>query len=215
MQQTLPFIITISRQLGCGGVYIGEALARHFGIAYADREIISQTAQKFSMHEKELLQRDEKIISAWQTFLQSITRSPDRLEHRPLPPTDKELFKAESEVLERLATERSAVIMGRCGSYVLRQHPNHVSLFLHAGEAFRVARLCESDNVLEIRAQKMIAESDKKRSEYVHQVTGRIWSDATQYDLSIRTDILGVEACAEGIIRVVERILEKKTREID
>lgn len=214
MSQNMPLIITISRQLGCGGAYIGEAIANHFGISYADRDIISQTAQKLSLHERDIAHRDEKIITAWQAFLQSITRTPDRIEHQPLPPTDKELFLAEKEVIERLATERSAVIMGRCGSFILRNHPNHISLFLHACTPFRIQRLCEDCGVSETRAQKMIVESDKKRSEYVHQFTGQIWMDATKYDLAVRTDILGVEECTEGIIRVVEKIIAKKTCEV-
>lgn len=210
MKPNMPLIITISRQLGCGGAYIGEALANHFGISYADRDIIFQTAQKLSLHEKDIAHRDEKIITAWQTFLQSITRSPDRIEHQPLPPTDKELFLAEKEVIERLATERSAVIMGRCGSFILRNHPNHISIFLHAGILFRIQRLSSDCNVSEMHAQKMIAESDKKRSGYVHQFTGQLWMDATQYDLSVKTDILGVEESAEGIIKYVEKLVAEK-----
>jgi CMP/dCMP kinase len=214
MSLNMPFIITISRQLGCGGALIGEALAKHFGISYADHEIISETAQKFSMHEIDLYQREEKIITAWQSFLQSITRCPDRVEHRPLPPTNKELFQVESEVIKRLATERSAVILGRCGSYILRQHPLHVSLFLHAGLEFRVKRLCENCNVSEARAQKMIAESDKKRSEYFHLFTGKIWTDATQYDLALRTDILGPEKTLERLIMLAEEVLARKEAKI-
>jgi len=214
MSLNMPFIITISRQLGCGGAFIGEALAKHFGISYADREIISATAQKFSMHERDLYQRDEKIITAWQSFLQSITRGPDRVEHRPLPPTDKELFKAENEVIERLATERSAVIMGRCGSYILRHHPLHVSLFLHAGMEFRIKRVCADCGVSETRAQKMIEESDKKRSGYIHQFTGKLWTDATQYDLCIRTDILGPGRTVERLITLAEEVLAQKEAKI-
>ncbi len=214
MSLNMPFIITISRQLGCGGALIGEALAKHFGISYADREIISETAQKFSMHEKDLYQRDEKIITAWQSFLQSITRCPDRVEHRPLPPTDKELFKAEKEVIERLATERSAVIMGRCGSYILRNHPLHVGLFLYAGMEYRIKRLCVDCNVPESRAQKMIEESDKKRSDYFHQFTGKMWTDATQYDLTLRTDILGPEKTVERLIMLAQEVLTQKEAKI-
>ncbi len=214
MSLNMPFIITISRQLGCGGAFIGEALAKHFGISYADREIISATAQKFSMHEKDLYQRDEKIITAWQSFLQSITRGPDRVEHCPLPPTDKELFKAEKEVIERLATEHSAVIMGRCGSYILRNHPLHVGLFLYAGTEYRIKRLCADCSVSESRAQKMIEESDKKRSDYFHQFTGKMWTDATQYDLTLRTDILGPERTVERLIMLAQEVLAHKEAKI-
>lgn len=214
MKQNMPLIITISRQLGCGGAYIGRQVAEHFGISYADSDIISRTAQKFSMHEKDLYPRDESIISSWQIFLQAITRGPDRVEHRPLPPTDRELFRVESEVIQRLATERSAVIMGRCGSYVLRQHPLHASLFLHAGMEFRIQHLCKTCNVTEVKALKMIAESDKKRSEYYHQFTGKLWTDATQYDLALRTDILGPERTVGRLIDLIEEVLTQKEANI-
>ena len=43
--------------------------------------------------------------------------------------TDDELFTVESDIIKHIATEESAVIIGRCGFNVLRQHPNHVSIF--------------------------------------------------------------------------------------
>jgi len=44
MKQGLPFVITISRQLGSGGSYIGQQLAQKLNIFYADREIIREAA---------------------------------------------------------------------------------------------------------------------------------------------------------------------------
>lgn len=214
MKTNTPLIITISRQLGCGGAFIGQQLAHHFDISYADSDIIFRTAQKLSMREKDLSQREETIISSWQTFLQTITRGPDRVEHRPLPPTDKELFNAESEIIARLAVERSAVIIGRCGSYILRQHPLHISLFLHAGRDFRIQRLSQQCGVSETKAQKMISESDKNRSEYFHQFTGKVWTDATQYDLALRTDILGLPKTAENLIILTKEVLVEKEASI-
>ena len=39
-------IITISREFGSGGRFIGEEVAKKFGIAYYDKNIISQIAEK-------------------------------------------------------------------------------------------------------------------------------------------------------------------------
>ena len=39
-------IITISREFGSGGRFIGEEVARKLGIAYYDKNIISQIAEK-------------------------------------------------------------------------------------------------------------------------------------------------------------------------
>ena len=56
-------------------------------------------------------------------------------------PTDREFFKAETEVIKQIASDRSAVIIGRCGSHILRAYPNHTSLFLHADTDFRKKRI--------------------------------------------------------------------------
>jgi cytidylate kinase len=205
-----PLIITISRQLGSGGAYIGQLIARYFDILYADRDIIADTAKTLSLHPNEIAHRDEKIISGWESFIQAITRTPERIEFRPFPPTDKELFKAESEVIKRLASERSAVIMGRCGSCILHDHPNLISIFLHASDEFRIKHLCEVHKMSETRAKKTIVEYDKARGAYIKQFTGVDWKDATHYHLTFKTDLLGLDTTAKEIINVIETMLSKK-----
>lgn len=210
MTSKQPLIIAISRQVGCGGAYIGQLIARYFDILYADREIITDTAKKLSLHPKELAHRDEKIISGWDSFIQAITRTPERIEFNPVPPTDKELFKAESDIIKRLASERSAVIMGRCSSYILRDHPNLITLFLHASDEFRIKHLCEVHKMTEVRAKKTILEYDKARGAYIKQFSGLDWKDATHYHLSFKTDLLGLDTTAKEIINVIETVLSKK-----
>lgn len=45
MKLNTPFVITISRQLGSGGAFIGQLLAQKLNIFYADRYIINQAAK--------------------------------------------------------------------------------------------------------------------------------------------------------------------------
>jgi cytidylate kinase len=130
MKQTSPFVITISRQLGCGGAYIGQQLAKKMNIFYADREIICQAAKQLSVLEEDLEPCDEKTLSFWQSFIRSSAIAPEvYVPPQIIVPTDRKLFKTESEIIARIAKERSAVIIGRCGFYILREHPNHVSIF--------------------------------------------------------------------------------------
>ena len=39
-------IITISREFGSGGRFIGEEVAKHLGIKYYDKDIIAQIAEQ-------------------------------------------------------------------------------------------------------------------------------------------------------------------------
>lgn len=205
MTHHTSLVITISRQLGCGGAFVGKALARTLDIFYADREIIGEAAREFSMLEKDLESRDEKKMSFWQSFIRSLAVAPDAyVKPRVLPPSDDALFKSESEIIARIARERSAVIIGRCGSYILRDHPNHVSVFLHADRVFRKERLRTLYDLSEDAAEKMIAHSDRERALYHRTVTGQEWTDARRYDLALDTAKTGIDSCVAVILKYLE-----------
>jgi cytidylate kinase len=206
MRRTAPFVITISRQLGSGGAYVGQQLADKLNVFYADREIICQAAEELSLLEEELQLRDEKNTSFWQKCLQSCAFcAPESY----IPPqlfitTDKQLFTAETKVIQRIAKERSAVIIGRSGSYILRNHPNHVSIFLHADINFRKERIKSLYNVSEEESVKMLTKSDKERARHYHSHTGEMWTDATKYDISLDTSKIGLDKCIEIILEYIE-----------
>lgn len=202
MNQNQPLIITISRQLGSGGAYIGQQLAKKLGINYADQEIISQMAKQLSVLKSELELRDEKTQSLWDAFLQHSAYAPEvyipTTQVRGL--TDYDLFRAQTGVMEQIAQKSSSVLIGRCGFYILRNFPNRVSLFLHADHSFRSKRIQSLYGVSEKVAGEMIKKSDKDRSRYVNEFSKANWSDANQYDLSIDTGKIGIDNTVNFIL---------------
>jgi CMP/dCMP kinase len=200
MDRTSLFVIAISRQLGSGGAYIGQNLAKNLNVFYADREIISQAAKQFSMLEEDLESRDEKTISFWDSFFQSFAYiSEIYVPPQVIGPTDRELFETETEIIKGIAKDRSAVIVGRCSTYILRKHPNHLSIFLHANTTFRNSRVQKLYNVSEEIAGKMITQSDSERDQYYNKFTGKEWTDLRNYDISIDTSKIGLDK-SEGLI---------------
>lgn len=196
-----PFVITISRQLGSGGAYLGQQLSRKLNIHYADREIITKAAEQLSVLEEKVDSRNEKVQSFWSSFLQFSAFAPDvYIPQKITEPTDYELFTIQSEIIKRIAREHSAVIIGRCGFHLFRDHPNHLSIFLHAGIVFRKSRIMNLYNVSEETAAKMIAESDKGRALYCKTFTGKEWTDARNYDISLDTGKTGIENAVELIL---------------
>jgi len=194
MMEPSHTIITISRQIGSGGAYIGQKLAKAFAMSYVDREIISQAAKEFSLHEDDLEAVDEKTPSFWQSFFQSTICSPDvYLPPQLFVPTEEAIFKVETEIIERIAKERSAIIIGRCGSHILRDKPNHLSIFLHADADFRIKRIQELYNISEKEAVKMMEQSDSERARYHQLLVEKPWSDAGQYDVCVNTSKIGID----------------------
>ena len=213
MEKTTKFSITISRQLGSGGAYIGQQLAKQLDIFYADREIIDRVARQYAILEEDVASNDEKIISFWQSFLQFNTISTDMYVPPKLQaPTDKELFQAEAEIIEHIVHERSAVIIGRCGSYILRDTPNNIKIFLYGDIPFRIKRVQSLYQVSEDAAESMIEQSDKDRARYCRIVTNKEWdwNDSRNYDLAVDTSKLGVEKSIEFILNYLKLVGYKK-----
>lgn len=201
MKQNLPLIITISRQLGSGGAYIGQQLAKKLDIFYADREIIHEVARQLSLLDEDLESRDEKKLSFWQTFLEKNSAAPGvYIPTQMIIPTDYELFKAETDVIEHIAKERSAVIIGRCGFHILCKYPNHVKIFLYGETVFRNERVQRLYHVSKEEAQKMIDKSDKERALYCKTFSGKEWNNARNYDISIDSGKIGVDKTVELIL---------------
>ena len=209
MTKTMPFVITISRQLGSGGAYLGQRLALRLNALYLDHEIVRQAAQELKIPEEHVAVRDEKVTSNWQSMLQSIAYSNS---WSYAPPAlgilnDADLYKTESDIITRIANQRSAVIVGRGGHYVLRNHPRCLNVFIHADPDFRQKRVEEVYNVSPEKAMKLMCSVDQERARYLRALTGQDWLDARQYHLSLDTGVLGLEKAEHIILETLQALV--------
>ena len=197
-----PFVITISRQRGSGGAYIGVRLATRLDISCFDREIIQEAAQRLDMSESTIVSRDEIVTTLWRSLLTaSANKSGQPYVPPPLNmPTDNVLYQTEADIMLEIAKQTSAVIVGRGGSHVLRGHPRHMSVFLHADIAFRKQRIRQMYNLSEERALGIIHSSDESRASYLHMITGKDWENARQYHICLDTGVLGLGRVEDIIV---------------
>lgn len=200
-------VLAISRQLGSGGAAIGHGVARRLRFRYADRDILHGAALRLHVNDSDVAPLEERIESVWEhlapLFLFGVTGGPWV---PPLPPsiTGSALFGIESEIIRNLATRANAVIVGRGASHVLHGHPGIVSAFVHAREEVRAARLADRlDEAERAHVIDMIRRSDRQRAEFNRSVTGRDWTDATQYDLCIDTSTIGLEEATDIVASLV------------
>ncbi len=209
-----PLIITISRQLGSGGEYIGQQLAGQLQIQYIDRRLISEVAKELSVPEDEVAAREEQIQSLWKAFTQSssFNSNMDIPAFLKYPPTDYQLFTVESDIIKKIAKEGSAIIMGRCGFHVLKGRPNCVNIFLYADKEVRAKRVAEENSVAQDKAMEMIVESDRKRAQYIEAFTKKNWTDAAVYDLSVNTGKLGLNKTIDLILNYLD-VMKRNTNQ--
>jgi CMP/dCMP kinase len=201
MTKELPFVISISRQLGSGGAYVGQQLASKLKLAYIDRDIINKAAQQLQVSEKQIESRDETRTPLWRSILSSSSCINTTVYLPPSisEPSDKELYQTESEIIEQISKTFSAVIVGRAGSHILRNHPRHMSIFLHAALPFRVERIKKLYKLDEAQARKFIETGDKARGIYLKAVTGLDWMNCRQYHLCIDTSVTNFD----GVVKVI------------
>lgn len=206
--------ITIARQMGCGGAYVGKAIARRLGLRYVDREVLHLAAQSLGVEQAAVEASSEKLTSFWERLFGGLTVLPPEAAYTPPPVrsfTDEELFQRQVEALKLIAAQEDCVIVGYGGAFVLPRHSRMVNLYFHAPLKFRIRRVMEIYNLSQIsEAGQMIKESDEMRSRYFEQMTDVDWTCADNYHLCIDTSIYPLPVLAERLVRFIEHKLQVK-----
>ncbi len=201
--------VTLARQFGSGGSYLGQRLADSLQIRCLDREIVSQAARQLAVDEAEMAAREERGTPFWERMLRGISAGPpEALYHAPatLSVSDREIFEAETEVMKTIAAQESCVIVGRIAAHVLLAHPGTVNVFLHAPLSFRVPRVMEYYGATDdAGARAMIARSDGTRERFIRQMIGREEEDARNYHLCLDTSSLPLPEVADLLTDFVRR----------
>ena len=196
-------IITIGRQYGSGGKEIGIRLAKELGIPCYDKELLKQAAQKSGLCETLFENFDEKPRS----LLYSIAMDPyafsfaGGLEGESL---EQKVYLATFDTIRFIAQEGPCVIIGRCADYVLKDDPNHLSLFISAPLEKRIQRVCHRMNVTPEKAKVIINKTDKRRASYYEYYSSRKWGSIDSYQFCLDSSVLGLGGTVELIRSIVE-----------
>jgi len=210
MNKNEKFVITINRELGSGGRTVGRKLAEKLGVEFFDKALIKTMEEKYNLTVEEIEKLKGRQIYWWEDFAKvmrigepEIRQYEDKLGKEPEKLTTENVFKAETEILEGIAEEESCVLAGRCGFFVFRNHPNHLSIFIQASMPFRLERLMRKRNMTEGEARQTIAKVDKMRENYVKKFTGTSRYDTRNYDLVIKADGKTEDEIVDIIMRVI------------
>jgi cytidylate kinase len=202
-------IVTISRQLGSGGAYIGQQVARRLGIKYLDREILRLASQTLRENEAVVAEREERVSSFLDNFFRTVSLGSPETGYLPPPLRpiyDKDIFTVESDIIRKIAAKESAVIVGRGGFHIMKGYPGLVKVFFHASREFRLNRLKEIYHVADAgEARALLEESDENRGKFIETITGTNWRDALNYHLCLDSEAAGFPQAEEMIVKLAER----------
>ncbi|MCI8318786.1 MAG: cytidylate kinase-like family protein [Lachnospiraceae bacterium] len=195
-------IVTIARHFGSGGKTVGEMLAKDLGINCYEKQIIKMASEESGINEALFNQADEKLKRTPLFFGKS--KQPEYTGKLIAPDSDEfvsdhNLFNYQAKVIRELAERESCVIIGRAADFVLKDHPNVVSVFVHASKEYCVQQAVERRAYTGRDVEKFVEKTDKYRSDFYRYYTGQEWTDARNYDLCLNSERLGFEGTMEAI----------------
>lgn len=174
-------------------------------VPYYDRELISEAAQKSGVSEDYFQKIDETAASSLLYTLSagSYMMGTQTASLNDLPVNDR-LYVVQSEIIREKAAQGPCVLVGRCADYVLRDNPQRISVFIHAGEPYRLKRIVEEYGADPKKAADIMRRADKKRAQYYHYYTDGKWGNASNYQLSFDSSLTGIEGGAALILSFME-----------
>jgi len=201
-------IVAVSRQFGSGGARIGRAVAQRLAFRYADREILAEAARVLKMEATELEPLEERTASVWERIGELFALgAPDTPFIPPTLPgvSESQLFDVEQEVIKSIAGKGKAVIVGRGAAHILGDSKEVLRVFLHAPLQERVTlAMAEYGFTERDAAESVVRRSDAARAKFVRALTGKDWCDATLYDVTLDTAVVGHAQAAELLVQLAQ-----------
>ena len=191
-------IITISREFGSGGRFIGEKVAKKLGIAYYDKNIIGQIAEKSGLSPEYIQENAElspkKGLFAYAFSGRDITGKS----------VEDMVYEAQRNIILELAEKEPCVIIGRNADYILKDRDDVLNVFIHGDMLEKIKRITGLYNVKEKEAVKMMADTDKRRRTNYNFYTDQNWGKASNYTLCLNSSQLGYDRCEMIIMECVK-----------
>ena len=182
-------IITISREFGSGGRFIGEDVAKKLGIAYYDKNIIGQIAEKSGLSPEYIQENAElspkKGLFAYAFSGRDITGKS----------VEDMVYEVQRNIILELAEKEPCVIIGRNADYILKDRDDVLNVFIHGDMPEKIKRITGLYNVKEKEAVKMMADTDKRRRTNYNFYTDQNWGKASNYTLCLNSSQLGYDRC--------------------
>ena len=189
-------IITIAREYGSGGRYIGKLVAQKLGIKLYDKNFIEEMADSTGFSAEYIKENEQK-----RTVLDNFNNG----YYAGLNNAD-ELFIKESELIKELANKESCIIVGRCADFILKDNQNVLKIFIDNSLENKIKRATTFYRMDKEKAKKEITRINKLRANHYKYYTENNWKEPSNYDICINSDAIGIDYAVELICNMVKDV---------
>ena len=198
-------IVTISRQYGSGGRYIGENLAKAMGVPCYDEKLIDMVAKESGFAQSFVAEKGERMTgSLLFNIASSLSFANNVFSTNNGVTLQDEIYFTQNRIIKELADKGPCVIVGRCADYILREREDCLNVFIHADEESKIERAEKYFNITREEAPAVLKKKDKARANHYKYYTDQEWGIASNYGLCLNSGLIGIEGCVKAIQQVLE-----------
>ncbi len=202
-------IITIGREYGSGGRYIGEKVSKKLNIPFYDKEILLKTGEDNNLNYSKLDEYDE--VKRNKFFRQLEMLNFNNYSSSGIYTSDI-YHTFISNTIKRIANDGSCVILGRNANNILRDRKNVINIFIYSNDIdFKVNRKMKLEGKNYKDTLNLLKNIDKKRRKYYEESNrNHNWGSIKDYDYLIDSSILGIDGTIDLIVDIYNKYKVKK-----
>jgi cytidylate kinase len=204
----MPFI-TISRMYGSGGSEVAERASTALGWSLFDNAMIDAVAERSGLTRAEVSAQDERVPSMVERLAAALSLgSPEIMPPVPtgtVETMEERIVAVTRRVIEEAVQTGPAVFVGRGAQCLLAERTDALHVFCYAPRSALRAYATEKFNVDAHEADRIAADTNRQRDQYVKRHWGRNWLAHENYHLCLNTAWLGHERAAEIVVEEARR----------
>jgi cytidylate kinase len=200
-------VLTLSRELGSGGIAIAQHLAEQLHWKLIDKEVITEIAKLAQCPESEIAQFDQEEFSRMKMLFNDLSfpSSGNNLVfpymgggfiepywmtgsvNDPQIIDESKYLELSKNVITNLADKGNVIIVGRGGCVLLKDRHDTLNLRIVAPLEERIKRVSEVSGISLAEAKESLHKRDKGSADYMHYFYQVNWADPLLYHLVINT----------------------------
>jgi CMP/dCMP kinase len=202
-------VITISRMYGSGGSEVAQRVASALGWSLLDNDIVDAIAERSGLTRAEVSAQDERVPSLVERLASALSLgSPEMLPPVPTGPmetTEERVVAVTQRVIEEALQAGPAVFVGRGAQCLLAERDDALHVFCYAPRAALRKYAMETFKLGADEADKIVADQNKQREQYVRRHWNRNWLAHENYHLCVNTAWLGLDGAASLVVEIARR----------
>jgi cytidylate kinase len=206
---TNTLMLTISHQYGSGGSQIARDVGGRLQWSVWDKEIVRKMATEYQLAEMDVEAKDERVASFIEKLVELLGMGGFATAYSILPPRgldNARLLHMTRTIVEEIAQDGRAIIVGRGGNHILAKRPRTLHVFIFAPLEARVQRVIQMEKLTRSEAERRVTGMDRLRTDYVRTFYHADWRDPTHYNLTVDSAVWGDGATADLILSALEHV---------